>query len=86
MTGHISGNGPDPIGKRREKVRQKLVLVVHVRRVALARQNVERRHNVVLTVRAKPERLRRNPDDDGSGGAAQQTEKQRTNERCASDE
>lgn len=54
MTGQVSGDRADSAGKRPEEVGQELVLVVDVREVALAREDVECRHHVVLAVSAEP--------------------------------
>jgi len=54
LAGDIPGHGPDPAGERPEEVRQEFVLVVDVREVALAREDVEGRHDVVLAVAAEP--------------------------------
>lgn len=54
LSGQVPGDRADSAGKRPEEVRQELVLVVDVREVALAREDVERRHHVVLAVSAEP--------------------------------
>lgn len=54
LAGDIVGGRADPARERPEEVWQKLVLVIDVRQVALAREDVERRHYVMLTIGAEP--------------------------------